>query len=56
MVDAAAFHAEEERNQLYKPQFAVTCKILAGVFDKQGSVAGHGVHNCPESGLNLLWE
>ncbi len=56
MADAAAFHAEEEMDQLNKPQFPVTCKILSRVFDKWGNVAGHGVHDCPERGLDLLWE
>lgn len=54
MPDAAAFHAEEEMDQLYESKFAVTGKILAGVFDKPGSIAGHGVHDCPKCGLDLL--
>ena len=56
MADAAASHAEEEMDQLYKPQLPVTCKILSGVFDKPGGVAGHGVHDCPERRPDLLWE
>ena len=56
MADAAASHAEEEMDQLYKPQLPVPCKILSGVFNKLGSVAGHGIHDCPECGLDLLWE
>ena len=56
MIDTSAFHAEEEMDELDKPQFPVTGKILFGVFDKAGRVAGHVVHDCPECGLNLLWE
>ena len=56
MTDTAAFHAEEEMNQLNKPQLAVASKILTRVFDKLGRVAGHGIHDCPESGFDLLWE
>ncbi len=56
MADAAASHGEKETDQLYKPQLPVPCKILSGVFNKLGSVAGHGIHDCPECGLDLLWE
>lgn len=35
MVDAAASHAEEEMDQLDKPQLPVTGKILSRVFDKE---------------------
>lgn len=35
MVDAAASHAEEEMDQLDKPQLPVTGKILFRVFDKE---------------------
>ncbi len=56
MADAATFHAEKEMDQLYKPQFPVTGKVLSWVFDKLGSVAGHVVHDRPERGLDLLWE
>ncbi len=31
MADAAASHAEEEMDQLYKPHLPVTCKILFSV-------------------------
>ena len=56
MADASASHAEEEMDQLYKPQLPAACKILSGVVDKPGGIAGHGVHDCPERRLDLLWE
>ena len=56
MTDAATFHAEEEMNELNKPQLAVASKILTRVFDKPGRVACHGVHDCPEGGFDLLRE
>lgn len=56
MADTAAPHAEKEMDDLDKVQLAATGKILFRVFDERGSVAGHGIHNCPESGLDLLRE
>ncbi|NBJ99781.1 hypothetical protein D5282_21425 [bacterium 1xD8-48] len=56
MVDTAAFHAEKETDKLDKPKFTVTCKILSRVFDELGNVAGYGIHDCPECGLDLLRE
>ena len=56
MADAAAFHAEEEVEQLYKPQLSITRKILSRVFDKLRDVAGHGINDSPESRFDLLWE
>ena len=41
MVNTAALHAEQKTEQLYKPQSALTGKILSGIFDKRGNVAGH---------------
>lgn len=56
MVDASASYAEEETEQLDKPQLPVTGKIFSRVFNKLGSVTGHVIHDCPESGLDLLSE
>ena len=56
MVDTAAFHGEEELDERNKPQLAVTWKILSGIFDEAARGVGHGIYDCPESGLNLLWE
>ena len=54
MADAAALHAEAETDELYKPQFAFARKILSGIFDKRCKIAGHGVHDRPEGGLDFL--
>ena len=56
MADAAASHAEEEADQLYKAHLAIAGKVLSRVFDKLGSVTGHSVHDCPKCGFDLLRE
>lgn len=56
MIDAAALHREKETDELSKAQFTVTGKVLFGVFNETGSVAGHGVDDRPKGGLDLLRE